>query len=71
LFDSPGGRIIEATATGDLSAGEIKAFYAETLPQLGWQATGDMQFKRDGERLHIVIEDNRHPLVVHFSVTPH
>ena len=36
-FDTPQGRIVEAYATGPVTRGAIEAFYAETLPQLGWR----------------------------------
>ena len=40
LFDSPSGRIVEATAQGEMSADQVLAFYAQTLPELGWQKVG-------------------------------
>ncbi len=70
LFDSPTGRIVEATAEGNVSAEEVRAFYARTLPELGWQATGGTAFRRDKELLRIDIEDRRRPLSVRFSVVP-
>ena len=68
IFDTPAGRIVEATtwgAVGTVSAQTVRAFYANTLPQLGWHredAQGNVQknakaehmsFKREGERLLI------------------
>ena len=70
LFDSPTGRIVEATAQGDVTAGEVRAFYAQTLPQLGWQMIGETAFRRDNELLRINIEERRRPLSVRFSVVP-
>ncbi len=70
LFESPTGRIVEAVATGNLGAAEVRAFYAATLPQLGWERLDDAAFRRDKEVLHIDIEDKKRPLSVHFSVVP-
>lgn len=37
LFDSPGGRIINAEALGTLRAKEVNDFYRMVLPSLGWK----------------------------------
>jgi hypothetical protein len=71
LFESPAGRIVDATAEGEVDVQQVLAFYAQTLPQLGWEALGDSTFRRDNELLRIVVDGDRHPLAVHFSVVPH
>ncbi len=70
VFDSPGGRIVEAAAKGEATPQSIRAFYTETLQPLGWTVVGDMQFRRDNEVLRIQLEDKKPPLIVHFSLTP-
>jgi hypothetical protein len=72
VFDSPSGRIVEAAATGALAADQVAKFYAETLPQLGWQDSGKLTFKRDNETLRITVEPGRHsaPLTVRFNLAP-
>ena len=70
LFEAPAGRIVETQAEGNLSAQQVQSFYAETLPQLGWEKTGEATFRRDREQLHITIDDRKRPLAVHFSVVP-
>jgi hypothetical protein len=70
LFDTPNGRIVEATAEGNLAAAAIRSFYTQALPQLGWERLGETSFRRDNEVLRIDIEDKKHPLSVHFSVAP-
>ena len=40
VFDTPAGRIVEAVASGAVTRDEVLAFYAETLPQLGWDEGG-------------------------------
>lgn len=37
VFESPGGRIVEAVARGTVTAPDVRAFYDRTLPQLGWK----------------------------------
>jgi hypothetical protein len=68
-FDSTGGRIVEAYASGPVRRDAVLAFYAETLPQLGWTADADTRFRRRGEVL--VLEFLRSdPLTVRFTLVP-
>ena len=71
VFDSPAGRIVEATASGAVAAETVLAFYNETLPQLGWARIGERRFRRDNETLEISLDPRKKPLVVHFNLTPH
>ncbi|MDR3440451.1 hypothetical protein [Telmatospirillum sp.] len=70
LFDSPTGRIVEATAHGDTTAEQVVAFYAQTLPELGWQKVGPSSYRRDNEMLKIEVEARHRPLLVRFSLVP-
>lgn len=70
LFDSPQGRIVDATATGRVSVEEVRIFYAQTLPELGWQRIGGSEYRRDKEMLRIDFAAGGPPLVVHFALTP-
>ncbi len=53
VFDTPGGRIVEAYAYGALSRREVLDFYAATLPQLGWKRIQDAAFSRENEILRL------------------
>ncbi len=55
VFDKPGGRIVEAAATGAVSAERIGQWYAETLPQLGWRPEGKSLFRREDEMLSLAV----------------
>jgi hypothetical protein len=70
LFDSANGRIVEAQASGDAGAEQVRQFYETTLAQLGWQSAGPLQFRRDNEMLKITIDAKAKPLVVHFALSP-
>ncbi|MBT3397120.1 MAG: hypothetical protein HOB82_04470 [Alphaproteobacteria bacterium] len=70
VFDNPGGRIVEVTAVGSLTAEAISAFYGETLPQLGWTGVADDQFEREGEVLRLVFTQVTGPTVVLFTIAP-
>jgi len=70
LFDSAEGRIVEASAMGAVPAEQVRAFYQATLPQLGWQDTGNMTFRRDNEGLRLVFETGPTLLTVHFKLAP-
>jgi len=51
VFDSPWGRVVEVDASGAPPADAILAFYAETLPQLGWRRLAADRYEREGELL--------------------
>lgn len=55
VFDTPSGRIVEAYANGRVAAPDVAAFYARTLPQLGWQPVSDHRYRREGELLDVEI----------------
>lgn len=70
-FDSAGGRIAEAEARGNADPADVRRFYADVLPQLGWQAVSDGLYTRERERLKLVIEaDGDGGTVIGFSVSP-
>ncbi len=70
VFDKPSGRIVEAFATGAVNRAAVIGFYAETLPQLGWQPAGDATFAREDEILRIEISGADGALTVRFSLSP-
>ncbi len=55
VFDKPGGRIVEAAATGAVPAARIRSWYREALPQLGWRPAGEGLFRREGEMLSLAV----------------
>ncbi len=70
VFDKPSGRIVEAYATGASSRAEVVAFYAETLPELGWRRTGELAFEREGEVLRIAVSMEDGVATVRYSLSP-
>lgn len=69
-FDTPGGRIVEAYARGRLKPAEIYAFYAQTLPQLGWTRDSDTVYRREAEVLKLGTQVESGGVVVHFIIAP-
>ncbi len=69
-FDTPGGRIVEAYATGPVSAADVEAFYTATLPQLGWTGLGNLAFTREDEVLRIALRSADETLTVEFLISP-
>lgn len=52
-FDAPEGRIVQSVAYSEaLLPDQVAAFYAETLPQMGWEQKGK-EFLREKETLSI------------------
>lgn len=70
VFDTPAGRLVEVRAEGALTASAVRAFYAETLPQLGWRSLEGGGYAREGEILTIEITEGNGGLAVRFALTP-
>ncbi len=70
LFDTPQGRIVQASAVGTVSQSSVMQFYAETLPQLGWAQVEDTEFQREGETLKVEFTELNQRLEVRFLVEP-
>ncbi|MGY8958298.1 MAG: hypothetical protein ACKVKG_01975 [Alphaproteobacteria bacterium] len=73
-FDTTSGRIVEAMAAGPanavISTATVTQFYQSTLPQLGWNRTGVLDFEREGEHLSLTMQDSDGVLTVHFNLKP-
>jgi hypothetical protein len=70
VFDKPEGRIVEAQAQGRLARDKVRAFYAASLPQLGWSDAGADAWRRDNERLSIEFHGRDGALTVAFTLAP-
>lgn len=71
LFDKPDGRIASVTAaSATLKEQDISAFYAQTLPQLGWKKSSENQYVRGKERLTMDVSRKPPLTVVHFALAP-
>ena len=70
LFDTPQGRIVQASATGMVTREAVLTFYRETLPQLGWIAIDGQTYRREGEVLRLEFSDRDRALVVQFLAEP-
>ena len=69
-FDKPAGRIVVVRARGQAAPGEVRAFYGETLPALGWHPGPAGAWLREGERLIIAIERRDGLTEIRFSLGP-
>lgn len=71
VFDTPAGRIVEAEARSNRGTeAEVRRFYGETLPALGWRAIDEKTFEREGERLLINVARRGSGLSVRFDIRP-
>ena len=74
VFSTPQGRIVEVSAKGTSGNAarpkKVVAFYARTLPQLGWKAAGASNWVREGERLRLAVLVKKNTLIAQFSLTP-
>jgi len=69
-FSTPDGRIAEVAAEGPVARRAVLAFYAATLPQLGWTAADETHFVREGETLELTFEQVGEILRVQFTLAP-
>ena len=79
IFDTPQGRIVQVGAFSQADQAEIMAFYAQTLPQMGWRVIKNKQsadevqgveYHREKENLRIFTEKSNGSQVVHFYLYP-
>lgn len=75
-FDLPSGNIIAISYRSDSRLNEIKDFYIDTLPQMGWVSVDNdiannskINFKRDGEKLEIEFVKEKGGNMVKFYAT--
>jgi len=70
VFDKPEGRIVEARAEGATTREKVEAFYAASLPPLGWKPAGRDIWQRDAERLRLDFANAGSRLAVGFTLSP-
>ncbi len=70
VFDQPSGRIVEAYAQGAVSRAAVRAFYLDTLPNLGWRPKAEALFQREGEELRLDVSGDDGALIVRFTLQP-
>ena len=71
LFDKPDGRIASVVAASShLGVEEVRRFYLDTLPQLGWRKTSENQYVRGGDRLTMELSKKPPLTIVHFTLEP-
>ncbi|MBU6140763.1 MAG: hypothetical protein KGP29_04300 [Proteobacteria bacterium] len=72
-FDSASGSIITSSYSTNLEREKIKIFYLKTLPEMGWNITGNakdsIEFKREKENLEIEFAKEEKLQVVRFFVS--
>lgn len=70
VFSKPQGRIVKVKAHGAITGGAVRAFYDQTLPQLGWRPGTNGGWQRENEVLRVEMTTNKKGLVIEFSLTP-
>ncbi len=69
-FDSPAGRIVVSYAQGEVGRSDVLAFYAATLPQLGWEPVARDTYRREDETLRLEFVEAGASLTVRFYLAP-
>ncbi len=70
VFETPTCRIVESTAAGITTPEAIEIFYAQSLPQLGWERFSETKYRRENEILNLEIVSDADHVVVHFFLSP-
>ena len=73
VFESEQGRVVKASAQGNVGATEISSFYTASLPALGWkpvETPNGMTFEREKERLTISVREpaSARPVTITFEL---
>ena len=69
VFDAPMGRIVTAYASGQADADDVRDFYDDALPPLGWDKSGEGSFRRGAEVLKIDVLGGQDGSPVNVSFT--
>ncbi|MFN3230823.1 MAG: hypothetical protein ACE363_01545 [Alphaproteobacteria bacterium] len=76
VFDKPGGRIVDAVATGAMPTDQVLTYYSEALDVYGWidavpEIADGLIVMREGEVLHLRIREAEGGVRVHYSLAPY
>jgi hypothetical protein len=71
IFDTLSGKIVSATATGNIPERRVRRFYKDTMPHLGWAEADTLIFLKDDEQVKITTEaQNKSTTIVHYYLSP-
>ncbi len=72
VFDKPEGRIAQATALAaeGTEAAVVQRFYAEALPQFGWESAGDGRYVREDQVLSVTERREEGRILIIFRLEP-
>lgn len=75
VFDKPSGRIVQVIAFGKEPPAAVRAFYRETLVELGWRQDGGttadgLKMRREGETLNLHLSHADGQTVVSIVIHP-
>ena len=68
MFDTNQGNLVEVEIKGDQEISNLKKFYNEVLPNLGWQMLKKDKFKRDQNFLDIEYFTEKKKTIVKFKL---
>jgi len=76
IFDKPQGRIIDATASGDVGLADANIYYRTALAETGWtpllrKVVDGILIVRGQEVLHVRLRREGAGIAVHFSLSPY
>jgi len=70
LFDTINGRYLSSEIVGKEKMEDVRKFYLEVLPNLGWRMENENIFLRDSEKLEINYFKEENDTRIIFSISP-
>lgn len=67
-FDTPVGQLLAINAVGKkLTGGQVLAYYAGALPQMGWEPVSKGRYKRESDSITITVLKEAKPAIIRFE----
>lgn len=71
IYDTLSGQVIEALYEGQSTLKDIKNYYADTLPELGWKKVAMSLYEREDEQLQLKLSrEDGNRVAISFTLRP-
>lgn len=68
IFDTLEGKVVISRIVSPLSSSNVKKFYAEVLPNLGWKEISSNQYQRGKQFLEVKLESINGKVFISFEL---
>ena len=70
IFDKADSRLVTVNLYGDVNLGEVKQYYENILPNLGWKMINKKKYIRDSEILDLEYEKKNKRVYLTLKIKP-